>query len=100
MGRRVALIVALLALVASACAKSTTSSTPTTTAKGITVQIDGKTDKFNGIFTSYFPNALSVHPGASVTFKLPHFNGEPHTVTLGTLAEAAVAKADALGPNA
>jgi len=95
MGKRVILVVAVLALVAAACTKSSTTATPT--AAGITVQLDGKTDQFNGAFPKFFPNSLTVHPGSTVTFALPHFTGEPHTVTLGSLVNAAAAKTDALG---
>jgi plastocyanin len=49
---------------------------------------------------AYLPNTLSVHPGDTVTFRLPHFSGEPHTVTLGTLVDAAAARLLALGPQA
>lgn len=41
-------------------------------------------------FLSYFPATATVHPGDSVTFKLAADTGEPHTVTLGTLADTAV----------
>ncbi len=99
MGRRTVLVIATLALVAAGCAKSATPST-TSTGGGITVETSPKTTQFNGAFTQFFPSKLTVHPGETVTFKLTHFSGEPHTITFGTLVNAAATKADALGPNA
>jgi plastocyanin len=69
-------------------------------AQTLAVQLDGSADAFHGAFIGYFPNTLSVHPGDTVSFKLPHFSGEPHTVTVGTLVDAAVAKLRALGSQA
>jgi len=63
------------------------------------VQVDGKTPAFAASFTAYFPNEVKVRPGDSVKFK-SIFSGEPHTVTLGTLADAGLAKAQAAGPDA
>lgn len=93
-------------VVALAACSSTTSSTPagqSGAAGGAqirTVQMDGKTDAFNGAFMAYFPKSVMVHPGDTVVF---HDNdtGEPHSVTMGTLVEkglAAAAKADPNGP--
>jgi plastocyanin len=65
----------------------------------LALQLDGRADAFDGAFLGYFPNSVSVHPGDTVTFKLPHFSGEPHTVTLGTLVDAAAAKLHSLGPQ-
>jgi len=102
MGKRVFLAVAALALVAAGCGKSSTTSTTSTGGgtQAITVETSPNTDQFNGAFTTFFPNKLTVHPGATVAFKLTHFSGEPHTITFGTLVNAAATKADALGPNA
>jgi plastocyanin len=99
MGRRTVLVVAMLALVAAGCGKSSTTTT-TSSAGGITVETSPNTTQFNGAFTSFFPNKLTVHPGETVTFKLTHFSGEPHTITFGTLVNTAATKADALGANA
>ncbi|HMC08983.1 MAG TPA: hypothetical protein VKL22_06670, partial [Actinomycetota bacterium] len=46
----------------------------------------------NEAFLSYFPATATVHPGDTVNFRLVD-SGEPHTVTLGTLADAAVTAA-------
>lgn len=59
-----------------------------------TVNVDGDAPTFNAGFLSYFPKELSVHPGDTVDFKLVD-SGEPHTVTLGTLADAGLAAAAA-----
>src|SRR5690348_4119724 len=100
MGRKVVLVIAVLAVVAGGCAKSSTTSTSMSGGtKGVTVELSPKSDEFNAVSTQYFPNALSAHPGDTITFKLSHFNGEPHTITLGSLVNAAVTKADALGAN-
>ncbi len=87
-------LVALAALVASgalgasggANARSARASSGSQT---FTVNVDGKDSKINESFDAYFPNALKVHAGDSVVF---HYVGvgEPHTVTLGTLANTAV----------
>jgi len=62
-------------------------------AQRFTVHIDGAADGFSGVFTAFFPDKLTVHPGDTVTFELPHvFNGQAHSVTMGTLVDAAVAK--------
>ena len=83
----------LIVLVASGCG------TEKATSEAVTVQIDGTAPDFNGIFTQFFPNQLTVHPGSSVVFRMPHFHGDPHTVTLGTLVDAGDAKVAALGAH-
>lgn len=108
MRRWLALVLAV-PLVAGACgnssdnASATTTTTAATTAAGpqtYGVVIDGKTDAFNGEFGTYSPSTLSAHPGDTVKFSLPRFSGVPHTVTFGTLVDAAVTKLDQLGPQA
>ena len=73
--------VATVSLGIAACGSSKSSS-----AQSRTVQVDGTTDKFNGDFLAYFPDAVTVHPGDTVDFK-ENWTGEPHTVTLGSLAD-------------
>lgn len=66
------------------------------------VQVDSKSQAFNFQATAYFPNALKVHPGDTVRFKNID-RGEPHTVTFGTIVDAAVAslaKRPSPAPNA
>lgn len=98
-----AVLVLLLALVATGCGKSKKSSSTATTAAGgastYSVVLDGKSANYNGAFTAFFPNELSAHPGDTVEFSVPHVN-EPHTVALGTLVDAGVNKVKALGPTA
>ena len=48
-----------------------------------TVDIDGRTDQFVAAFTAYFPKEVQAHPGDEIDFN-SIYNGEPHTVTLGT----------------
>ena len=62
-----------------------------------TVTVDAANQAVNESFNAYFPTALSVHPGDSVLF---HYlgAGEPHTATLGTLADDAVSAFSKLPP--
>jgi plastocyanin len=84
-------LVAVFSLGVAACGGSSSSSAQTRT-----VQVDGKTDKFNGDFLAYFPDQVTVHAGDTVDFR-ENWTGEPHTVTFGTLAEKDISagKADA-----
>lgn len=68
-------------------------------AESFTVRVDGESKDFNGEFAAFFPKKLSAHPGDKVTFGLPRFSGVPHTVTFGTLVDAALAKFRALPPT-
>lgn len=107
MGRRLAIVSAVVFLVATACGSSKSSTSgkqPSATQAPsgpmtVGVQVDGKTPSFNGTFTAYFPNEVKVHPGDTVSFK-SNFTGEPHTVTMGTLVDTGLPKALAAGPNA
>lgn len=101
MSRRLrAVILTVVSLLAAACASSRQSDAPAGHDTAFEVQLDGKTEGFNAAFTAFFPNELSVHPGSTVNFKLPRFSGEPHTVTFGTIPDAAVKKLESLGPTA
>lgn len=100
-------------LLSSACssssnntAKNTPSSTPTTPiaqAATYEVGVDGNAASLALPVTeselSYFPKAVSVHPGDTVSFGL-NDSGEPHTVALGTLVNAAAAAAKTVKPHA
>src|SRR5690348_9186240 len=46
---------------------------------------------------AYFPSALSVHPGDTVSIS-DNDSGEPHTVALGSLVDAAIAAGRKLTP--
>lgn len=54
-----------------------------------TVLVDFGHDEFAGAFLSFFPNQLTVTQGATVDFRQV-WNGEPHSVTMGTLVDDAM----------
>ena len=62
-----------------------------------TVDVDGGNPVANESFIAYFPNVVRVHPGDTVVFREVG-NGEPHTATLGTLVNGAVAAFAKLTP--
>jgi plastocyanin len=93
--RRFVTCVAVLSL-AGLAAMGTEATLAGTAVKGtaagsqtFTVNVDGVNPKANETFFAYFPRATTVHPGDTVVF---HYVGvgEPHTVTLGSLANNAV----------
>jgi plastocyanin len=90
--RRIGFCVVALALAATACASKAK------TAQTFGVLVDAKSDAFNISAFAYFPNELKVHAGDTVKFTSV-FRGEPHTVTFGTLVDAAV-KAFKANPEA
>lgn len=100
LGRVAGLAVLSAVVVAAGCSSTTKpgSSAPQSSATSVMVNVDGANPNANETFTAYFPNVVKVHPGDTVVF---HFAGvgEPHTVTMGTLVDAAVSAFDALGPN-
>src|SRR3954468_10273505 len=87
-------VVAVFSLGVAACGSSSKSSG----AQSRTVQIDGTADKFNAAFLQYFPKRVTVHPGDTVDFH-ENWTGEPHTVTMGTLIDAALKAVDAVPPD-
>ena len=62
--RRVAWGLAVVALLAAGCSSDSDSGGGT-----VTVNVDGKTDAYNGSFIAYFPNELTVRQGDTVDFK-------------------------------
>jgi plastocyanin len=84
---RLVFATAIVAISLTACSSSS-SAKPQTDG----VQVDGKTDAYNGSFTAYFPSTIQVHAGDSVQFKSV-FTGEPHTVTMGKLVDTGLPKA-------
>lgn len=107
-GRGVVLCAAATLVAATACGQSgqtgqggTSSAQANPGARVVTrtVQIDGKTDVFHGSFMAYFPKSVMAHPGDTIAFH-DNDNGEPHSVTAGTLVEKGLAAADKAGPNA
>ena len=88
------------ALVATACAPGGTGGGGGA-ATTYDVQVDAKSSTFNFQATAYFPDSLKVHPGDTIRFKEVD-RGEPHTVTFGTMVDAAIAslaKRPAPAPN-
>jgi plastocyanin len=105
--RRVLVLAMVSVLVAAGCGgddekktAATSTTAPSAATERVTVVMDGRASNYNGVFTAYFPAQVSVNPGTTVDFKMPYFNGEPHTVTVGTLVDTGVKKIEALGPNA
>ncbi len=99
MRRRLAVLVAVVALLAGACGGSGEPSTTGTTTGGgeragaqtITIGIDAETDGFASSWSHFFPQKTQAHPGDTVEFKST-FTGEPHSLATGSLiAEALVA---------
>ena len=95
--KRLGVVLSAVTLLATGCAQEDGQEAG---GEKVTVQIDGKTDQFAAEITAFFPKELSVRPGSSVDFELPTFSGGPHTVTFGTLVDAAVRKLGQLGPQA
>jgi plastocyanin len=65
-------------------------------AQSVKVQVDADTKDVPIGYTAFFPAAVTLHPGDTVEFD-SNFNGEPHTVTFGSLLDEGVKKLD---PNA
>ena len=74
------IFIALVALLASSCGGSSSASSKRT------VHVDYNNDDFAGIFIEYFPQSVTVHPGDTIHFTQA-WNGEPHSVTMGTLVD-------------
>lgn len=81
-----------LAVLAAACGTGRATETPSGGAVRY-IDVDGRTNRFNGSFLSYFPDNVSVRPGDVVVFRSV-WTGEPHTVTMGTLVERALARSN------
>lgn len=61
--------------------------TPTSSAREIAV--DYRSDDFNGVYLAFYPRKVTVTPGMTLRFHQT-WNGEPHTVSLGTSVNDAV----------
>jgi plastocyanin len=72
-------VLVLIGTVAFACAPGGSSS-------GRQVLVDYNNPDFANIAIAYFPDTVNVHPGDIVHFKQA-WNGEPHSVTMGTLVD-------------
>ncbi len=55
--------------------------------------------RFPSVFTAFVPSVVPLHAGDALNFQLQD-TGEPHTVAMGTLVDAAVEAVDGLGPTA
>jgi plastocyanin len=62
------------------------------------VLVDFNNPGFAGIFVGYFPTSVTVHPGMTLHFKQA-WNGEPHSVTMGTLVDKALPIVNPLLPQ-
>jgi len=67
-------------------------------AQTFTVDVDGHNPKANEAFIAYYPRVTSLHPGDTVVFHEVG-NGEPHTVTLGTLVDGVAKQVAKLTPK-
>lgn len=107
MRRRVAVGLAVVALLAGACTGDDDPSTTGTTNGGdsepqtVTISVDARTEGFASSWSNFFPQKVQVHPGDTVRFAST-FTGEPHSLATGTvIAEALVANsqvANSQGP--
>jgi plastocyanin len=53
------------------------------------VTIDGRGDAVHVALLHYAPDTITAHPGDTIAYR-SEFSGEPHTITFGTLVEAAI----------
>lgn len=87
--RKLGPLLACVVLVGAACAGSR--ATETESGGAIRwIDVDAGTNRFNGSFLAYFPERVTLRPGDVVTFRSV-WTGEPHTVTMGTLVDRALA---------
>jgi plastocyanin len=67
-------------------------------AQTFTVNVDGHNPKVNEAFIAYYPNTVHVHAGDTIVFHMVG-NGEPHTVTLGSLTNNVLTAFEKLTPK-
>jgi plastocyanin len=67
-------------------------------AQTFTVDVDGHNPKVNEAFLAYYPSTVHVHAGDTIVFHEVG-NGEPHTVTLGSLTNDVLAAFEKLKPK-
>lgn len=87
--RRVGMVLAL-ALLTPACLGAS--------AAERAVRVDFSHDEFASYYWRFFPRSIEAHPGDTVVFD-QEWTGEPHTVTLGTIVDRALAEFDRLEPE-
>ena len=75
-------LVFVVAMVATSCGGSSGGATRT-------ILVDFAHDEFAGGFIGYFPKSVTLRPGDTVDFRQA-WNGEPHSVTMGTLVDGAM----------
>ena len=93
-GRSPGVALALGALIVASCA-----SPPPSPAKVFDVQVDARAISFSLAASMFFPREVALHPGDAIRFTAVD-RGEIHTVTFGTLVDAAVATFAKLPPGA
>jgi len=98
--KRSFLLFAAVVLVVGACSsdkKNTSTSGSSSSGPGgaqtVSVSVDASTKTSQTTWLQYFPKEVTVHPGDTVDFA-SHFNGEPHTVTMGSLVDQGLPKFD------
>jgi len=84
--RRLGPTLVALSLLLVGCSSSTSGGPNALTR---TVLVDYNHDEFAGSFLSYFPQVIEVRQGDTINFKQA-WTGEAHSVTMGTLVDAAV----------
>jgi plastocyanin len=67
-------------------------------AQTFTVDVDGHNPKVNEAFLAYYPSTVHVHAGDTIVFHGVG-NGEPHTVTLGSLTNNVLTAFEKLTPK-
>jgi plastocyanin len=55
--------------------------------------------RFSSVMSSFFPSLIALHPGDAVNFEVRD-SGEPHTIALGRLVDAALTALDTLETTA
>ena len=60
---------------------------------------NNKPEGFSATYEYFFPDDLTVHPGATIDFAMDWSSGEPHNVALGTTVDGAREAIDALPPQ-
>lgn len=101
--RRAAAIALALSIVGVACNSRLLRPPATVFVDGgestVTANVGTEQLRFPAVLLSFIPSTVPLHPGDSVKFDI-RYNGEPHTVALGTLVDEAVSAIEGLGPGA
>jgi len=81
---------------ASGDAAATTSSAPPDPDRYVVWVDNNAPDGFPATYGYFFPDRLTVHPGATIDFRMDWNSGEPHNVAVGTTIDGAREAIDAL----